>query len=105
MKIHPRPLDFAAGKPAGAAQLPAETGKLVDFHGRGVGRILMRAVEDALTAEHARLLLIETASKPSYDATRRFYLAWGCRECARVPDFYAVGDDKIVYARELGGAR
>jgi ribosomal protein S18 acetylase RimI-like enzyme len=75
------------------------------LHGRGVGTELMRAVEAALAKEGARLLLIETASKPSYAPTRRFYERHGCREVARVPDFYAVGDDKVIYAVSIGGKR
>jgi len=71
------------------------------LHGRGIGRDLMRASEDAIRAEGGRLMLIETASKSSYDKTRAFYIAYGCREVARVPDFYALGDDKVVYARVL----
>jgi ribosomal protein S18 acetylase RimI-like enzyme len=74
------------------------------LHGSGVGQALMRATEDALRAEGGRLMLIETASKPSYDKTRAFYVHWGCTEVARIPDFYAVGDDKVVYARKLDGA-
>jgi hypothetical protein len=45
--------------------------------------------------------VIETASKSVYDATRAFYEAYGCVEVACVPDFYAVGDDKVIYARDL----
>jgi D-alanine-D-alanine ligase len=71
------------------------------LHGHGIGRALMEACETAIREEDGRLLLIETASKPAYDATRAFYLAWGCREVARVPDFYADGDDKVIYARTL----
>jgi ribosomal protein S18 acetylase RimI-like enzyme len=70
-------------------------------HGAGIGWTLMDACIDAVRAESGRMLVIETASKPSYDRTRAFYLAYGCREVARVPDFYAVGDDKIVYAFAL----
>jgi ribosomal protein S18 acetylase RimI-like enzyme len=71
------------------------------LHGAGVGWTLMDACLDAVRAESGRLLIIETASKASYDRTRAFYLAYGCREVARVPHFYAVGDDKIVYALGL----
>ena len=71
------------------------------LHGFGVGRALMEGTEEAIRAEGGRLMLIETASKPSYDNTRAFYVAWGCREVARIPGFYAVGDDKVVYARQL----
>lgn len=76
------------------------------LHGRGVGTLLMRAVEDAIRAAGGRLVMIETASKASYDATRRFYARHaGCREVARVPNFYAIGDDKVMYAIELGETR
>lgn len=74
-------------------------------HGRGVGTELMHAVERAIRAEHGRLIVIETASKPSYDGTRRFYSRHaGCREVARVPNFYAPGDAKVIFAIELGDA-
>lgn len=70
-------------------------------HGRGIGRLLMRATEDAIRSEGGRLIVIETASKPSYDKTRAFYLEYGCKEVARVPNFYAVGDDKVVFTHTL----
>lgn len=69
--------------------------------GRGIGRMLLRSVEDTLRAERGRLLLVETASKPSYAPTRAFYEKSGCELVARVPDFYAAGDDKLVFARKL----
>lgn len=71
------------------------------LHGGGVGRALMDEIVRAIRAEHGRMIVIETASKPAYDATRRFYLAYGCREVARVPRFYAANDDKVIYALEL----
>jgi len=70
-------------------------------HGAGVGRALMKAAVDAIRAQNGRLIVIETASKPSYDPTRRFYATYGCTEAARVKDFYAVGDDKIIYTLRL----
>lgn len=71
------------------------------LHGGGVGRALMDEVVRAIRGEQGRLIVIETASKPAYDATRRFYLAYGCREVARVPRFYAPNDDKVIYALGL----
>jgi len=71
------------------------------LQGRGIGRALFDAAVEAVRAEGGRMLLIETGGKSSYGATRKAYLAWGCREVARVPDFYEVGDDKVVYARLL----
>jgi ribosomal protein S18 acetylase RimI-like enzyme len=61
----------------------------------------MRAAEAAVQAAGGRQVLVETASKPSYAATRAFYERIGYREVARVPDFYAVGDDKVVYRMAL----
>lgn len=72
--------------------------------GGGVGRALMGEVERRLAADGARLLLVETASKESYAATRAFYLRVGYREVARTPDFYRDGDDRVVYAKRLDGA-
>jgi ribosomal protein S18 acetylase RimI-like enzyme len=71
------------------------------LQGRGVGRALVRASEDAVRRQGGRLLLVETASKPSYDATRAFYARVGYREVARVPDFYRPGDDKVILAMRL----
>jgi hypothetical protein len=61
----------------------------------------MSAVEHAIRQDNGRMIVIETASKPAYDRTRAFYLKYGCTEVARVPDFYAVGDDKVVYTLTL----
>lgn len=71
--------------------------------GTGIGRALLAAVEELVRAEGGRMMLVETAGKPAYAATRAVYAACGYREVARVPDFYEDGDDKIVYARRLDG--
>lgn len=72
------------------------------LQGRGVGRTLERAVEEEVRARRGRMVLIETASKDSYAATRAFYDRAGYCEVARVPDFYAPGDDRVIYAKKLG---
>lgn len=71
------------------------------LHRSGVGRTLMKATEDAIRAAGGRQMIIETGSKPALENTRAFYREYGCAEVARVPDFYSVGDDKVVYARRL----
>jgi ribosomal protein S18 acetylase RimI-like enzyme len=70
--------------------------------GAGVGRSLLEVAESAVRSERGRMLLIETASKPSYDKTRAFYLKCEYVEVARIPDFYREGDDKVVYAKRWG---
>lgn len=66
------------------------------LQGRGVGGVLLRAVAARIQAEGGRQMVIETASKPSYAATRAFYLRHGAELVDRVPDYYAPGDDKLV---------
>ncbi len=68
-------------------------------HNKGLGRALLDAVELAVRDENGRLLIIETASKPEYAATRAFYERCGLELAARIRDFYACGDDKLVYCR------
>jgi ribosomal protein S18 acetylase RimI-like enzyme len=69
--------------------------------GRGVGTALVRAVEEKLADRGARLLVVETSSRPDYEGTRRFYARSGYSEAARVRDFYAPADDRIVLTTRL----
>lgn len=71
------------------------------LQGRSVGRALLSEVERTVQAAGARLLIAETAGKPSYAATRAFYERTGYTEVARVPDYYRDGDDKIIYAKRF----
>jgi len=69
--------------------------------GQGLGRDLLRRAEDAVRARGGRAIYIETSSKPQYDATRAFYLACGYVLEHVFADFYAPGDGKAVYAKQL----
>ena len=68
---------------------------------RGTGTALLEAVEAAALGEGARMIVVETASQPSYGPARAFYERRGYTAVARVPDFYAPGDDKLIYVRRL----
>jgi ribosomal protein S18 acetylase RimI-like enzyme len=70
---------------------------------RGVGRALMQAVEEAVRRQGGRLLLVETSGRPDYAPTRAFYEAVGYRAGARIADFYAPGDDLVIYLRDVSG--
>jgi ribosomal protein S18 acetylase RimI-like enzyme len=72
------------------------------LQGTGVGTALMREMEHRL-AGRARLIVVETAGRPDYQATRRFYEARGYRATATIPDFYAPGDDQVVYVKSVSG--
>jgi ribosomal protein S18 acetylase RimI-like enzyme len=73
----------------------------------GTGTSLLRAVEMRLRETRGRLVVAETSSRPEYDATRAFYESRGYREAARIREFYAPGDDRIIYTKriELGPRR
>jgi ribosomal protein S18 acetylase RimI-like enzyme len=69
--------------------------------GRGIGRALVRWVERELGVRGARLLVVETSSRPDYAHTREFYARGGYAEAARVRDFYAPADDRIILTTRL----
>jgi ribosomal protein S18 acetylase RimI-like enzyme len=69
--------------------------------GKGVGRALVREVERDLRSRGARLLLVETSSRPDYENTRAFYARCGYTEAARIKDFYAPADDRIMLTTRL----
>lgn len=75
-----------------------------DAQRSGAGSALMDAVEARLREDRARLLAIETSSRDDYEPTRRFYDKRGYQESARIRDFYAPGDDRLVLTRRLDAA-
>jgi ribosomal protein S18 acetylase RimI-like enzyme len=70
-------------------------------HGRGAGTLLLNGVEDALRERDARLAVVETSSRSEYADTRRFYARRGYSEVARVREFYAPADDRVIYTKRL----
>jgi ribosomal protein S18 acetylase RimI-like enzyme len=68
---------------------------------RGVGARLLRHAEDEIRNLQGRLFLIETSSLPHYELTRRFYLKHGYEQAAVIRDFYADGDDIIIFRKHL----
>lgn len=71
------------------------------LQGQGRGRALVDRVVDALRAQGARLLLVETAGGADYAGTRAFYQRIGFRREGRIRDYYAPGEDKVIYSRVL----
>lgn len=69
--------------------------------GQGGGSHLLSEVEQRLRDRGARLLVAETSSRADYETTRRFYLARGYREAARMRDFYAPNDDRVFFTKHL----
>ena len=69
--------------------------------GRGLGAALMDFAEREIANRGGRLSVVETSGRAIYHPTRQFYLRLGYHEAARITDFYAPGDDKIVYTKRL----
>ena len=71
------------------------------LQGAGIGTILLDEVERRLAGQHARMLIAETSSRADYAATRRFYARQGYAEAARLHDYYAPGDDRILFVKRF----
>jgi len=69
--------------------------------GQGIGSALTKSAEEEIVKAKGRLAIIETSSTPAYERTRRFHIAQGYQIIARIPDFYAPGDDKLIMQKRL----
>ena len=72
-----------------------------DAQRAGAGAALTMEVERELQRRGARLLVVETSSRSDYEPTRRFYGKRQYTEAARLRDFYAPGDDRLVLTKRL----
>lgn len=70
-------------------------------HGSGKGSALMRHIEAELLSQGVRILLVETSGVPAFERTRQFYHMLGYDQEARIRDYYAEGDDKIIFRKAL----
>lgn len=69
--------------------------------GIGLGTLLLAESEGLIRRMAARRIYVETSSRSQYQPTRRFYNRNGYRQVALIPEFYAPGDGKIIYTKEL----
>lgn len=72
-----------------------------DKQRRGTGKALLAFAEDKIKADKGRLAIIETSSKPEYEKTRQFHRSQGYELACQIADFYAPGDDKLVFQKRL----
>ncbi len=70
-------------------------------HRQGIGRSLLAATETDIATHGGRLLVVETSSRDEYAPTRAFYESADYATTARVPAYYAPGDDLVVYTKNL----
>jgi ribosomal protein S18 acetylase RimI-like enzyme len=74
---------------------------LDSYRGLGFGRKLMAEAERRIAEMGGRRVYVETSSRPQYDPTRGFYVRCGYAPEAVLRDYYAPGDDKVVFVREV----
>ena len=70
-------------------------------HGKGVGKTLIRFVEEEVRKLEGRLIVIETSGLDKYKPTRGFYNTAGYTLEATLRDFYRDGDDLVIYTKHL----
>lgn len=71
------------------------------MQGRRIGQALLEQTEKQIRAMGGRQIYIETSNREQYAPTRGFYLRCGYRQEALLANFYAEGDDKVVYSRRM----
>ena len=66
---------------------------------QGLGRALIRFVEEEVQRRGGAMLILETSSLETYRRTVRIYELSGYTLTARIPNFYRQGDDKLIYIK------
>ena len=72
-----------------------------DYRGYGIGRSLLQETEKKVKEMGGTALYAETSSREKYISTHTFYRKNVFTETARIKDFYDIGDDKIMYKKQL----
>ena len=68
---------------------------------QGIGRYMLDFAQKKIEEQKGRLMVIETSGTPRYEPTQQFYEKNGFFQAARIPDFYAPKDDKLIYLKTL----
>jgi GNAT superfamily N-acetyltransferase len=105
-EIESRPVGFIYHAPAAMTENSWYVYWIVvhpDQQGHGLGGKLLRFAEDDARSLDGRVMFVETSSVAHYEPTRRFYLKQGYDLEATLRDFYAAGDDMIVFRKSLLG--
>ncbi len=70
--------------------------------GKGAGIAIVKHLEATLRAHGQRILIADTSGLAEFEKTRKFYRKNGYFEEARIRDFWAAGNDKVVFWKSLG---
>lgn len=72
-----------------------------NLRGKGIGRQLLTETEKKIAERGGQIVYIETSSKPKYIPTRKFYDKTNYTLIAELKDFYADGDNKVIYSKRV----
>jgi len=72
-----------------------------DIQGKGIGKKMMAYLEDQLKQNGNRILIVETSGTDDFKLTRKFYENLNYTKEAVIRDFWANGDDKVIYWKKL----
>lgn len=72
-----------------------------EVQGQKLGTTLIHATERQLKETGQRMLIIDTSSAHEFEQARKFYTRNGFEEEARIRDFWAPGNDKVIFRKLL----
>ncbi len=75
------------------------------MHRKGIGSLLLGEAEKQIEKLGGAYVFVDTSSREVYQGTRKFYRDHAYREVARIPDYYADGDDKIVFMKNITASK
>lgn len=67
------------------------------FQGKGIGKALIQRIVETVKGYGATKIVLQTAGREQYVPTQKFYNTVGFEMEARIKDYFAVGDDCLIY--------
>ena len=68
---------------------------------QGAGKFMLNFAEQEIKKQNGRLAVVETSGMKRYESTQKFYEKNNYTLAAKIPDFYAPKDDKLIYIKTL----
>ena len=69
--------------------------------GKGIGNMIMKTVEEDLARRGARAIYLETSDSDHYQTARNLYKRRAYERMAHFPDYYKVGEGKVIFRKIL----
>jgi ribosomal protein S18 acetylase RimI-like enzyme len=67
----------------------------------GLGRAILARVEEDVARRGGQAMYADTSGTEGYAPTRAYYRKVGFKKIAELPDFYRIGDAKVIYRKEI----